>query len=50
MPTAIYVCLSDLRVQFVDPGKPWSSSNTSLIGWIDMDTLMADPAAPTTGP
>jgi hypothetical protein len=45
MPTAIYVCLTDLRVQYVNPGEPWSSSNTSLIGWIDMNTLMADPDA-----
>ncbi len=37
----IYVCLSDLRVQFADPDKPWASSKTALIGWIDMDKLLA---------
>jgi prefoldin subunit 5 len=46
--TELYVCLSDLRVQFADPGKPWASSNTTLIGWLDMDKLLAegDTAAP----
>lgn len=47
--TELYVCLSDLRVQFADPDKPWASSNTMLIGWIDMDRLLAGNggAAPT---
>lgn len=39
--TELYVCLTDLRVQFADPDKPWASSNTTLIGWIDMDKLIA---------
>jgi len=52
--TSIFVCLSDLRVQFANYDQPWASSNTSLIGWIDMDKLIAgnavkkDGAAPTT--
>lgn len=39
--TQFFVRLSDLRVQFAEPDKPWASSTTALIGWIDMDTLMA---------
>lgn len=44
--TEIFVCLADLRVQFGDPSQPWSSSNTALIGWIDMDKLMEPAPAP----
>jgi hypothetical protein len=40
--TTFYLRLSDLRVQFAEPDKPWASSTTALIGWIDMDTLMAE--------
>jgi prefoldin subunit 5 len=40
--TQFYLRLSDLRVQFAEPDKPWASSTTALIGWIDMDTLMAE--------
>jgi hypothetical protein len=36
----IYVCLSDLRVQFVDATNAWATSTTMLIGWIDMDKLV----------
>lgn len=39
--TELYVCLSDLRVQFGNPNQPWASSTTALIGWIDMDKLLA---------
>jgi hypothetical protein len=42
--TQFYVRLSDLRVQFAEPDKPWASSTTALIGWIDMDVLMAGEA------
>ncbi|NMY43486.1 DUF4157 domain-containing protein [Pseudomonas sp. WS 5013] len=49
--TELYVSLSDLRVQFADPGKPWASSNTTLIGWLDMDKLLAEgEAAPAPKP
>jgi hypothetical protein len=43
--TQFFICLNDLRVQFAEPDKPWASSTTSLIGWIDMDKLMAAPPA-----
>ncbi|HUQ01566.1 MAG TPA: DUF4157 domain-containing protein [Kofleriaceae bacterium] len=41
--TQFFICLNDLRVQFAEPDKPWAASTTSLIGWIDMDKLMAAP-------
>ncbi|MDP5279077.1 DUF4157 domain-containing protein [Sphingomonas sp. DG1-23] len=44
--TELFVCISDLRVQFGNPENPWSSSKTSLIGWIDIDKLVAGGAAP----
>lgn len=44
--TTIYVCLSDLRVQFANYDQPWATSNTMLIGWIDMDKLVAGAPAP----
>ncbi|MBZ0233145.1 MAG: hypothetical protein K8M05_12510, partial [Deltaproteobacteria bacterium] len=47
--TELFVCLADLRVQFGDPSQPWASSNTTLIGWIDMDKLMATPGAAAPG-
>jgi len=47
--TELYVCLSDLRVQFGKPENPWSSSKTSLIGWIDIDKLVAGGDAASAG-
>jgi hypothetical protein len=46
--TELFVCLSDLRVQFGNPENPWSSSKTVLIGWIDIDKLVASGASPPT--
>lgn len=46
--TELYVCITDLRVQFGKPENPWSTSKTSLIGWIDMDKLVAS-GTPTGG-
>lgn len=45
-----HVCLTDLRVKYgAEYDKPWTTSNTALIGWVDMDKLMAGmTAAPTT--
>lgn len=42
--TQFYLRPSDLRVQFAEPDKAWASSSTALIGWIDMDILMAEQA------
>lgn len=47
--SGLYVCITDLRVQFGNPDNPWSTSKTSLIGWIDMNSLMTDDAAKATG-
>lgn len=48
--TEFYIRLSDLRVQFAEPDKPWASSTTALIGWIDMNTLMTDQSSATATP
>ncbi|MEP9358068.1 DUF4157 domain-containing protein [Sphingomonas sp. KR3-1] len=54
---AIKVCLDDLRVAPGDSKTPWFASATTLIGWIDMDNLVAGSApskpagaAPPTAP
>jgi hypothetical protein len=38
--THFFIRLSDLRIQYLEPDKPWASSTNGLIGWIDMDKLV----------
>lgn len=48
----IKICLDDLRVAPGQSDKPWFASKTTLIGWIDMDKLVASnaPAKPAPAP
>ncbi len=48
--TKLFVCLTDLRVQFGDPTGAWTTSTTSLIGWIDIDAIAAASPAGTGVP
>jgi hypothetical protein len=38
--TTLFVRLSDGRAQFQTPGTAWAASNTVVLGWINMDTLV----------
>lgn len=39
--TTLYVRLADGRCQFQTPGTAWAQSTTVILGWVDMDKLVA---------